>query len=80
MEPNKRYRWQPTDTFEFTGNEFAFQYQLLNNLVNTPEFQQRIKEAEETTGFLRMHKLLQEKLDKAIETGIAVPDENEGQE
>jgi hypothetical protein len=35
FDPKKNYRWEPTDIFEITGQQFASIYHLLSQEMNT---------------------------------------------
>ena len=72
MEQGKNYKWSPDDKFEYSGSDFAMQYNILNKMVNTEAFQARINDAQEVTAILQLYKLVQTKLDEAITSGVAV--------
>lgn len=36
FDPQKNYRWEPSDTFKLTGQQFASLYHLLSQEMNTP--------------------------------------------
>lgn len=36
FDPNKSYKWEPTDIFELTGQQFAVIYHMMNEMVTQP--------------------------------------------
>lgn len=36
FDPNKQYKWEPTDIFEFTGRQLATIYHALTSEMHTP--------------------------------------------
>lgn len=39
-DPNKKYRWQPSDVMEISGSEFGLLLNALRAILGTPEAQQ----------------------------------------
>lgn len=63
FDPRKKYRWEPTDVFPLSGNEFTIVLNATRAILNTPEarlvlFAQRANEIAENA------------LEKAIKAGI----------
>lgn len=65
MNENKGYKWEPETQFTFNGQEFSLMYNNINKYLNgivTPASVLRVVDA---------FKVLQSKLDAAIESGEA---------
>lgn len=69
-DPNKRYRWTPTDEFTVSGAEFGIVLNALRAILSTPEAQQ-ILLAE------RANEIIENALAKAVESGKVKEAENE---
>lgn len=63
-DPTKPYKWEPTDEFVFSGQEFGYMYNSL--MVKKAELIQQ----------LDMLTLLEAKLKKAVEDGVATEQES----
>lgn len=59
FDPTKNYEWKPEDIFVLSGQEFAFLYNFLT------------AEKQKLMGQLEVMKILEEKLIKAVEDGVA---------
>lgn len=69
-DPNKRYRWTPTDEFTVSGAEFGIVLNALRAILSTPEAQQ-ILLAE------RANDIIENALAKAVEAGRVKEAEDE---
>lgn len=62
-DPKKKYRWEPTDVFAFTGLEMNALINATRAILNTPEAQ-RVMLA------IRANEVAEEALKRAVEFGI----------
>ena len=62
-DPNKKYRWEPTDNFIISGGDFGVLLNSLRSLLSTPEAR-LIMLAE------RANNTVEDALAKAVEQGI----------
>lgn len=70
FNPNKNYRWQPTDVFQISGAEFGLLLNALRATLMTEE-SQRILLIQEASN------ALENVLAKGVESGIAVEHVND---
>lgn len=59
FDPSKNYEWKPEDTFMLSGQEFAFMYNFVTS------------EKAKLMAQLELMKILEQKLVKAVEDGVA---------
>lgn len=64
------YKWEPTDQFSFSGKDFSFIYNLLENITQTPQFQEKLYSARETMQVVSLHDILRAKLQENVTSGI----------
>lgn len=69
FNPNKKYKWQPTDVFEISGSDFGLLLNALRATLMTEE-SQRILLIQEASN------ALENVLAKGVESGIAVEHED----
>jgi hypothetical protein len=63
FDPNKSYKWQPTDTFEISGHDFALILNSIRAILSTEEAQKIILVNE-------ADKVVQNILGKGVEAGF----------
>lgn len=70
MENQSFFKWQPEDVFSFNGKDFSLLYNLLENITQTPQFQERLYNARETMQTVSLHDLVRSKLQEGVKSGI----------
>lgn len=63
-DPNKGYKWEPTDTFVLTGNDFGIVLNALRAVISMPVGLTTLKMAE------RASQAIENSLKAAVEVGI----------
>lgn len=72
-QPTTYYKWEPEDTFTFSGKDFSMLYNILEQVTATPDFQQRLYTARETMSVVSLHELMKAKLQEGVASGIVKP-------
>lgn len=75
------YKWEPSDQFSLDGQEFSIFFNVLDKMINTPEFENKLSEAQQILGLYSMYNVVKSKLEASITAGIAKivnPNEQKG--
>ena len=72
FDPNKSYKWAPTDTFEVSGHDFALILNTLRAIISTEEAQKIILANE-------ANKMVENILGKGVEAGFVVENDEKPQ-
>ena len=70
FDPNKSYKWQPTDTFELNGADFALILNTIRAIVSTEDAQKIILANE-------ANKVAEAILGKGVEAGFVVENDQQ---
>jgi len=69
FDPNKSYKWAPTDTFEVSGHDFALILNTIRAILSTEEAQKIILANE-------ANKVVETILGKGVEAGFVVENDD----
>ena len=69
FDPNKSYKWAPTDTFEVSGHDFALILNTIRAIVSTEDAQKIILANE-------ANKVVETILGKGVEAGFVVENDD----
>lgn len=64
------YSWLPEDVFKFNSSEFSTIYNTLEELVNTPTFQEDLMRANTTIKTANLYNLMTEKMKNLVAAGV----------
>jgi len=69
FDPNKSYKWAPTDTFEVSGHDFALILNTIRAIISTEDAQKIILANE-------ANKVVETILGKGVEAGFVVENDD----
>lgn len=86
LKNGAQYKWPSEATFTLTNEQFGLLYNSLSTMVNTPQFQSKVVEAQQTLGILQLQQTMNDVLEKAVAEGVAtemvpnedIPEEQQG--
>lgn len=64
------YQWDKDDFFKFNSSEFSTLYNTLEEVVNTPTFQESLMNANNTIKTANLYNLMRQKMDSLVKAGI----------
>ena len=71
LKNGAQYKWPSDATFTLTNEQFGLLYSSLSTMVNTPQFQSKIVEAQQTLGIAQLQQTMNDVLEKAVTDGVA---------
>lgn len=83
LKNGAQYKWPSDATFTLTNEQFGLLYNSLSTMVNTPQFQAKVVEAQQTLGIIQLQQTMNDVLEKAVAEGVAtemVPNEGTQEE
>jgi len=83
LKNGAQYKWPSDATFTLTNEQFGLLYNSLSTMVNTPHFQAKVVEAQQTLGIMQLQQTMNDVLEKAVAEGVAtemVPNEGTQEE
>lgn len=78
LKNGAQYKWPSEAIFTLTNEQFGLLYNSLSTMVNTPQFQSKVVEAQQTLGIVQLQQTMNDVLEKAVAEGVAteiVPNE-----
>lgn len=77
LKNGAQYKWPSDAVFTLNNEQFGLLYNSLTNMVNTPAFQTKVVEAQQTLGIIQLQQTMNDVLEKAVTDGIAIEVINE---
>jgi hypothetical protein len=71
LSQGTQFQWSKDATFSLTSDQFGKLYNVLTGIINTPGFQKKIAEAQETMAIIDLQGTMNNVLESAVEAGIA---------
>jgi len=71
LKPGMKYQWSPGANFQITDTQFSTLFHSLNNIVQSPTFQQKLAEAQQTIAIAQLQTVMNDILSASVDSGVA---------